>query len=42
MTQNIVLRLSGAVLFPGDGLKDLYGRDDDAYYSVLGNFTFTY
>jgi len=41
MTQNIVLRLSGAVLFPGEGLKNLYG-DDDTYYSVLGNFTFTY
>jgi hypothetical protein len=40
-TQNIVLRLSGAVLFPGSGLEDLYG-DDDEYYSVLGNFTFSY
>jgi hypothetical protein len=40
-TQNIVLRLSGAVLFPGSGLEDLYGNDDE-YYSVLGNFTFTY
>lgn len=42
MTQNIVLRLSGAALFPGDGIKDLYGTDEDIYYSVLGNFTFTY
>jgi hypothetical protein len=42
MTQNIVLRLSGAALFPGDGIKDLYGSDEDIYYSVLGNFTFTY
>jgi hypothetical protein len=40
-TQNIVLRLSGAYLLPGEGLEDLYG-DDDNYYSVLGNFTFTY
>ena len=42
MTQNIVLRLSGAALFPGSGMKDLYGSDEDIYYSVLGNFTFTY
>ena len=42
MSQNIVLRLSGAALFPGDGIKDLYGTDEDIYYSVLGNFTFTY
>jgi hypothetical protein len=40
-TQNIVLRLSGAVLLPGEGIEDMYGEDDD-YYSVLGNFTFTY
>jgi hypothetical protein len=42
MTQNIVLRLSGAVLIPGEGIDDLYGTDEDLYYSVLGNFTFTY
>jgi hypothetical protein len=41
MTQNIVVRLSGAVLDPGSGFADLYG-DDDRYYSVLGNFIFTY
>jgi hypothetical protein len=41
MTQNVVLRLSGAALFPGDGLKDLYG-DQGTYYSVLGNFILTY
>jgi hypothetical protein len=41
MTQNAVVRLSGAVLDPGRGLADLYG-DDDRYYSVLGNFIFTY
>ncbi len=40
-TQNAVLRLSGAVLLPGDGMKDLYG-DEDTYYTVLGNFIFTY
>jgi hypothetical protein len=41
MTQNIVLRLSGAALFPGDGLEDLYGSDD-TYYSVLGNLVLTF
>ncbi len=41
MTQNAVVRLSGAVLDPGRGLADLYG-DDDRYYSILGNFIFTY
>lgn len=40
-TQNIVLRLSGALLYPGEGMKDLYG-DDDTYYTVLGNFIFSY
>ncbi len=40
-TQNIVLRLSGALLFPGGGMKDLFG-DENHYYTVLGNFIFTY
>ncbi len=40
-TQNIVLRLSGAVLRAGDGFKDLYG-DEDTRYSVLGNVILTY
>lgn len=40
-TQNIILRLSGAVLLPGQALKDLYGTDT-TYYTVLGNFIFTY
>lgn len=40
-TQNAVLRLSGAVLLPGAGMQDLYG-DDDNYYTVLGNFIFSY
>ena len=40
-TQNAVLRLSGAVLLPGEGMKNLFG-DDDNYYTVLGNFIFTY
>ena len=37
MTQNVVLRLSGAVLLPGDGFDDLYGHEADTPYSVLGN-----
>jgi len=41
MTQNIVVRLSAALLEPGDGLKDLYG-DDDSYYSILGNVTLNF
>ena len=40
-TQNVVVRLSGAVLFPGDGLDDLYG-DENEFYSILGNITVTY
>jgi hypothetical protein len=40
-TQNIVFRLSGAVLLPGDGFKALYG-DDDTQYSVLGNLILNY
>jgi hypothetical protein len=41
-TQNIVLRLSGAALFPGEGLENLYGTDDTYYYSVLANLILTY
>ena len=33
--QNVIFRLSGAVLVPGDGYKDLYG--DHLGYSVLSN-----
>lgn len=39
-TQNIVARLSGAVLVPGDGFRDLFG--DETSYSILGNLIFTY
>jgi hypothetical protein len=44
LNQNVVLRLSGAVLLPGSGFNDLYGSqgDDDYYYSVLGNLVLTY
>jgi hypothetical protein len=41
-TQNIVLRVSGAALVPGEGLKNLYGTRDDLYYSVLANLIVTY
>ncbi|WP_193187948.1 hypothetical protein [Nisaea sediminum] len=44
-SQNIVMRLSAAALFAGDGMKDLYGeqnRDDDVYYTVLANLILTY
>lgn len=42
--QNVVLRLSGAALIPGQGTDDLYGseKDDDFFYSVLGNLVLTY
>lgn len=44
-SQNIVFRLSGAALFAGQGIKDLYGEqngDDDVYYTVLANLVLTY
>jgi len=43
--QNIVFRLSGAVLLADDGFKDLYRtteRPEDIFYSVLGNLILTY
>ena len=38
-TQNIVGRLSGAVLLPGKGFKDLFDNKhkNDAYVSILAN-----
>jgi hypothetical protein len=42
MSQNIVFRLSGAVLIPGDGFKDLFETDDDVFFSVLGNLVLAY
>jgi hypothetical protein len=44
MTQNIVLRLSGAVFDPGKGFEDLFAnRDrDKRYYSVLFNAILTF
>lgn len=43
-TQNIVFRLSGAVLDPGKGFRDLFtnARRDDRYYSVLMNAIVTF
>lgn len=41
-TENIALRLSGAVLFPGDGLRDLFDEDPFPLYSVLANVVLTY
>ncbi|MEE4302493.1 MAG: hypothetical protein V2J24_23840, partial [Pseudomonadales bacterium] len=42
MIQNVVFRLSGAALLPGDGFEDLFGRDERVPYSVLANLTLTY
>ena len=39
-SQNVIFRLSGAVLYPGDGFKRLYG--DEKSYSILGNLILTY
>lgn len=38
--QNVIFRLSGAYLIPGDGFKDLFPDEDG--YSVLGNLILTY
>ncbi len=44
MTQNIVFRLSGAILAPGRGFKDLFdnSRRDKVYYSVLFNMILSF
>jgi len=39
-TQNVIFRLSGAALEPGDGFKRLYG--DETSYSILANILLTY
>ena len=43
-TQNVVLRLSGAMLLPGQGFKDLYDSEPSSrfYYSVLSNIVLKY
>lgn len=38
--QNVVFRLSGAALLPGDGYKQLFG--DETSYSVLSNLILTF
>jgi hypothetical protein len=44
LNQNVVVRLSGAALLPGQGFDDLFGSkgDDDIFYSVLGNLVLVY
>ena len=44
MVQNAIFRLSGAVLDPGKGFRDLFtnSRGDDRYYSVLFNAILTF
>ena len=39
-SQNIVLRIAGSVLVPGDGYKQLYGEESN--YSVLANLILAY
>jgi hypothetical protein len=43
-TQNIVIRLSAAVLAPGKGFRDLFANSDRdrQYYSILANIIVTY
>jgi hypothetical protein len=42
-TQNIVFNISGAVLFPGHGLRELYGNAlDTTQYSLLVNLLLTF
>ncbi|MDF7776414.1 hypothetical protein P1X14_14260 [Sphingomonas sp. AOB5] len=43
-TQNVVFRVSGAVLMPSDGFRDLFTNrsQDRQYYSVLGNIILSY
>lgn len=40
-SQNAILRLSAAALFPASGLEDLYGSDD-TYTTVLANVVLNY
>jgi hypothetical protein len=42
-TENIVLRVAGAFLLPGEGMKDIYdARNRFPFYSVLANVILTY
>lgn len=40
--ENVVFRLSGAALVPGDGFDDLYDQKYDLVYSVITNMLLTY
>jgi hypothetical protein len=41
--QNVVFRLSGAVLLPGKGLRQVFAPDDtNPYYSTFANVVLTY
>ncbi len=40
--QNVVFRLSGAVLFGGRAFEELFQTKDNTLYSVLANLTLTY
>ncbi|MBV9841200.1 MAG: hypothetical protein JOY99_06660 [Sphingomonadaceae bacterium] len=44
MTQNLVFRLSGAILQPGNGFRDLFENENrhERYYSVLFNAILAY
>ena len=39
---NVVFNVSGAILVPGDGLKDLYEDRYDVFYSTIFNMILTY
>ena len=42
-SQNVLINASAAVLFPGQGLKDLYSLDGNkTQYSVLVNLLLTF
>lgn len=43
-TQNIVVRLSGALLVTGEGMQELFGNTsgDSNYFSILGNVIFNF
>lgn len=42
LNQNIVIRLSGAVLVRGQGFQDIFGQKEANPYSLLANVIFTY
>lgn len=43
-TQNVILRVAGAVLIPGEGMEDLFRAEGsmDPFYSILANLILTY